>query len=238
MKKRILTIIMIMLVSMTSLTGCQNIITSDSSIKTTAYESAISNSGEETNTKAIEEKKEEIKNKTTTVIEKKKNTSSSNNYSNSTVSETDVTNSVTTSVIPTQIENSTSISNNSTESQETILIESQYGYTFELPKSWEGKYNINEGPLGLTVSFKTSEPVADEPWFFWITTMVLYSNGKFSADYDPILSEPKVFTVGTSQFYVAGPTSTTLSDKSSDYATYIRMNNERAQIIDSIKVKN
>lgn len=247
MSKRILLLISILFSLTTVLISCKN----DSSIKTLNYQSAITEDNEDNLEEAIEEKKETVQNKTTLdVVENSKKSDSTVKQDSSTIStpSTSKTQTSTPTTVKSTDESKTTSTSNTTpvdngsssvtpspatnnDDSGTIHFKSQAGYTIDFPKSWEGKYTINENPESLTVIFKTDYPTNGAPWLFTVSV----ANTVNQLDYDTIGSK-KLINVGNTTYFIGGPTGLTLNENNPDFDTYLKMGNERYKVVNSIKV--
>jgi len=114
------------------------------------------------------------------------------------------------------------------EPKEIVVNSAKLGLTFSLPKSWKGKYRIEESKDSLSVYFKPSKPVDEiyDGFLFFIARKTSDMNGDFIDNY-------REFKVNGTTYVFGGPTDVTYEGPEDD--TFLSMNQDALAIYSTIR---
>jgi hypothetical protein len=125
--------------------------------------------------------------------------------------------------------------NTSDENKDFINYENKdLGFSFNMPKNWEGKYTIKEDKNSIYVYYKPVKPVE------YKNAGLLFAILKKGPDviedrYDRV-GEPRTFTAKGAAFITGGPTDIGFPDNHEGFAEYTSLKKDVSKVVGSIKV--
>jgi hypothetical protein len=105
------------------------------------------------------------------------------------------------------------------------------GFSFVMPKSWEGKYKIEEVKSGIKVFFKPTNP---EPEYDGALFYILDSSTVDESFMDRV-GEPRSFMAKDVEYIVGGPTDLRFNPDHKEFETFIKMVEEVNTVVATIK---
>ncbi|MDR5588608.1 MULTISPECIES: hypothetical protein [Clostridium] len=118
------------------------------------------------------------------------------------------------------------------DSKGNLIFKSNLGFSMTFPDTWKDKYRIIEESNSVAVYFKSSDSSIDPKsgLFFLI---IKQDDSLDPSMFDTIDVENYV-TVNDDTYFIGGPTDISLNENASDFNTFISMNKDRKDIIESI----
>lgn len=117
-----------------------------------------------------------------------------------------------------------------------LVFKSKLGFSMEFPAQWEDKYVLKEDNNSVNVYLKSKNAnknsnLENSGLLF---SVIKKDSITDESNYTPITGE-KYITLNNTIYLICGPEQLTLSPKSEDFKIFVRMNNERKDVINTIK---
>ncbi|KOM86834.1 hypothetical protein FDB55_14635 [Clostridium botulinum] len=113
-----------------------------------------------------------------------------------------------------------------------LIFKSNLGFSMTFPDSWKDKYTIVEESNSISVYFKSSDLNIDPKSGLFF--LVIKQDESLDPSLFDTIDIENYINVNDEVYFIGGPTDISLSENASDFNTFISMNKDRKEIIESI----
>ncbi|WP_432667111.1 YARHG domain-containing protein [Wukongibacter baidiensis] len=110
---------------------------------------------------------------------------------------------------------------------------SKLGFILTFPKSWEGKYRVEEFDMGITIYFKPEKKMDENygEFFSIINTESPYADERI---YDTV-GDKRYFETDKNKYLIGGPTDFPFPEDHPEFEKFRKMNSEKHEVVKNLE---